>query len=136
MKAYILIILFFLQIPTWAEGFASMTMVTPENQEKLAHHNLRVTRNSHDGTSYISILVKAEKEHPLRSVDVTIFDKDGKKALVNFELRPDGNSNPIGFHVADALVDKIQLRYFLHANRFQSHLVTIEAGKLNWVVTP
>jgi hypothetical protein len=137
MKALLYLLLLFFQTPIWAEGILTFTKVTPENREKLDYHSLRVERNSQFGKSYIALYIVTQKANPLLSCKVTIYASDKKKVLVQFDAKISTHpKNPTYFYVADELVERVQVQYFLNANEFQSHMFTIEAGKLNWIVTP
>lgn len=121
-----------------AEGIASMTTVTLENAKQLEHHGLAVIRRSQNGKSYIALIIRPTKGHPLISCNVRLYDKRGEKIL--FQIDPKIGSAPkidglpdgarVYFHVADDLVSDVQIRYHLDANESQSHVFTIPLGQL------
>jgi hypothetical protein len=121
-----------------AEGIASMTTVTRENATSLDHHRLDVVRRSQRGKSYIAIEVRPVEERPFIGCSVTIYDKSGEKILLQFDptigQAPKRKGLPKGarvyFHIADEMVDGVEIRYHLHANEFQSHVFTIPRGQV------
>ncbi|NNC89055.1 MAG: hypothetical protein HKN82_11405 [Akkermansiaceae bacterium] len=130
-----------LAAPLGAEGIASMTEITRENAKKLDYHGLAVIRKSQLGKSYIALIIRPRREHPFGTCGVTIYDKTGKQILFQVDPRvgpaPDLKGFPDGsriyFHVADELVDDIEVRYHLSANQHQSHVFTIPRGQLGKV---
>lgn len=121
-----------------AEGLASTTTVTRANATSLDFHRLDVIRRSQNGKSFIAIEVRPAAAHPFSSCSVTVYDKNGDKILLQFDptvgRTPKRKDLPEGFraifHVADELVDEVQIRYHLHANEFQSHVFTIPRGQV------
>lgn len=121
-----------------AEGVASMTDVTAANCKTLAHHGLEVKRRSQHGKSSVELMVRPDEKTPFIALDVTIHNEDGKKIMAQFDPKidkapgkaglPDGSR--VFFHVADELIDRIQIRYHLRANENQTHVFTIKPGDL------
>jgi hypothetical protein len=121
-----------------AEGVASMTEVTAANGKTLAHHSLEVKCSSQHGKSFVELMVRPDGNTPFSACDVTIYNEDGKKIMAQFDPKidkapgkaglPDGSR--VFFHVADELIDHVQLRYHLRANETQSHVFTIKPGGL------
>lgn len=114
-----------------------MTEVTRANATSLDYHRLDVVRKSQSGKSYIAIEVRPVAGNPFTGCSVTVYDKKGEKILLQFdptvELAPTRKGAAKGgqrvhFHIADDMVDNVEIRYHLHANEFQSHVFTIPRG--------
>ena len=118
-----------------------MTTVTMANGKSLAHHGLAVSCRSQYGKTSVHLIIRPQIEHPLTNCDVKIYDKAGKTILVQFDpaicqappLKGLPNGSRIIFEVADEMVDRVEIRYELHANDYQSHVFTIERGELRGV---
>ena len=116
-----------------AEGIASMTTVTRENATSLKHHRLDVIRKSQRGRSYIVVEVRPVEGCPFIGCSVKVYDGSGEKTLLQFDpaigqapKRKDLSKGArVYFHVADEMVDDVEIRYHLHANEYQSHVFTI-----------
>lgn len=121
-----------------AEGVASMTSVTTENQGHLDFHTLAVKVKSEHGKTSIALHIKADEKHPFTRCSVTIFGADGKEILVQFDPDLQGNpANPVYFHVADHLVANVAIMYHLAAeNRLQSHVFRIALGEISKLSKP
>jgi len=138
MKALILSLLVIMAPASFAEGVASMTTVTAANGKSLAHHGLAVSCRSQYGNTSVHLIIRPQIENPLINCQVIIYDKGGKNILVQFDpeirqappLKGLPNGSRIIFKVADEMVDRIQIRYVLHATDYQCHVFTIERGEL------
>ncbi len=114
-----------------------MTTVTAANGKSLAHHGLAVICKSEHGKTFVDLVFRPQKETPFVACSITIYDRAGKKILVQvdpeihrapkFEGAPDGSR--VFFDVADDLVDGVEIRYHLRANE-QHHVFTIKRGEL------
>ena len=115
-----------------------MTTVTRENATSLKHHRMDLVRKSQRGKSFIAIEVRPVEGHPFNGCSVTVFEKGGEKILLQFDptvgQAPKRNGLSKGarvyFHVADEMVDDVEIRYHLHANQHQSHVFTIPRGQV------
>lgn len=124
--------------PAFAEGFASITTVTAANGKNLDHHRLAVSCKSQNGKAFVHLVFRPNDNTPFTNCSVTIYDDKGKNILVEFNPLIDEATTEKGlpagrsirFHVADELVDRIEIRYYLHANDYQSHAFTIGRGEL------
>lgn len=127
-----------------AEGVASMTEVTATNVNQLAHHSLELKCSSQHGKSFVEMMIRPDEKTPFAACDVTIFNEDGKKILAQFDPKIDKAPGKAGmpagsrvaFHVADGLIDHIQIRYHLRANENQTHVFTIKPGALRGLSKP
>ena len=121
-----------------AEGLASMTTVNRKNVTSVDFHRLDVIRKSQNGKSYIAIEVRPDEAHPFSNCSVTIYEKDGEKILLQFDptirQAPKRKDLPKGsrvyFHVADEMIDDVEIRYHLRAKGSQSHVFTIPRGQV------
>ena len=137
MKAILLSLILITAPATFAEGIASMTNVTAANGKSLAHHGLAVICKSQHGKTFVDLVFRPQKETPFVACSITIYDKAGEKILVQvdpeihrapkLEGAPDGSR--VFFHVADDLVDGVEIRYHLRAHE-QHHVFTIKRGEL------
>lgn len=138
IKTILILALFSLPSVGLGEGIASMTSVTATNGKALTHHGLAVSCRSQSGKTFVSLTIRPHEKTGLVRCSVTIYDEKGERILVQIDpvankapkLKglPDGSRTH--FHVADELVDRIQVRYLLPANEFQSHVYTIKRGEL------
>jgi hypothetical protein len=141
MKALILSVLVLIAPASFAEGVASMTTVTAANGKSLAHHGLAVICKSQHGKTFVDLVFRPQKETPFVACSITIYDRAGEKILVQVDPEihrapklkgaPDGSR--VFFHVADELVDGVEIMYHLRANEIQSHVFTIKRGELQKV---
>ena len=84
---------------------------------------------SQRGKTGVSLLVKADKENPLRACTVKIYSGTEREILGRFDIAT--ISNPLHFEVADELVDSVEVWYFLEADiEVQSHIFMIKPGEL------
>ena len=121
-----------------AEGIASMTTVKRENATKLEHHRLDLVLKSQRGKSYIEIEIRPIEEGGFGNCSVTVYDKKGEKILLQFDPKIGQASKREGlskgtrvyFHIADDLVDSLEIRYHISANEFRSHVYTIPRGQV------
>lgn len=138
MKA-ILFSLLVITVPSlFAEGVASMTVVTAVNGKSLAHHGLAVICKSQHGKTFVDLTIRPAKENPLVSCSITIYDKAGDKIL--FQIDPEIRRAPrlvgapegsrVYFHVADEFLDHVEIMYHLHANETQAHVFRVQRGEL------
>lgn len=138
MKVFLLFVLMVTTPISFAEGVASMTMVTAENGKRLDYHGLAVICKSSNGKTFVDLVFRPQKETPFTGCSLAIYSEDGERTLLRIEpvIRrasrikglPEGSR--VSFHVADELVDQVEMRYHLHANDFQSHVFTIKKGEL------
>lgn len=141
MKALLLSLLVMTTPASLAEGVASMTSVTAANGKSLPHHGLAVICKSQHGKTFVDLVFRPRKETPFVACSLTIHDKTGEKILLQvdpeihrasrLEGAPEGSR--VFFHVADGLVDGVEIRYQLRANENQRHVFTIERGELQKV---
>jgi hypothetical protein len=141
MKVLILSLLAVMAPASFAEGVTSMTTVTAANGKSLAHHGLAVICRSQHGKSFVDLVFRPQKETPFVACSVAIYDKAGEKILVQvdpeihrapkLEGAPDGSR--VFFHVADELVDGVEVRYHLRAGENQTHVFTIKRGEIRKV---
>jgi hypothetical protein len=144
MKMILLSLLAITAPVTFAEGIASMTTVSAANGKALAHHGLAVTCRSQHGKTFVDLIIRPQKETPFRACSITIYDKNGEKILVQIDpeihratkLKGSPDGSRVFFHVADELVDCVEIRYHLRAGEIQSHVFTIDKGELRKLAVP
>ena len=117
-----------------AEGLASWTTVTAKNRDKLPHHSLEVTcKPGAPGVTRVVIYIGADEGHPLEDASVKVFRKESREYpyLAKWQQAISAGKPPhLYFHVADDLLDRVEVAYMLDAGGEQSHRFTIKPGEL------
>ena len=115
-----------------------MTIVTAENGKSLEHHGLAVICKARDGKTFVSLVFRPSKKTPFTGCSLTIRSKGDERILMQIDpaigraLRvkglPDGSR--VSFHIADELVEEMEVLYHLYASKLQSHVFVIKRGEL------